>query len=151
MSGVLPGTLSADLRSACRTAQRMDGPVRRSGELPPGDFVELGVLIWSRKPAIHKKTPQSGVFLWMARLERLCGTSLCRTPTGGLRPSSGPRCARPKSLRAILSNWASPEFCIWPQTNHPIKKPRFAGPFYWMARLERFELPTARFVASTVN
>ena len=26
-------------------AQRMDGPVRRSGERPPDDFVELGVLI----------------------------------------------------------------------------------------------------------
>jgi len=24
-----------------------------------------------------------------------------------------------------------------PQVPHPIKKPRFAGPFYWMGRLER--------------
>jgi len=29
----------------------------------------------------------------MARLERLCGTSLCRTPAGGLQPSSGPLAA----------------------------------------------------------
>ena len=40
------------------------------------------------------KTPRKLLIykgLKMARLERLCGTSLCRTPAVGLRPSSGPR------------------------------------------------------------
>jgi hypothetical protein len=52
--------------------------------------------------------------------------------------------ARPKSLRAILSNL---EFSSDPTDPPSIKKARCCGLFLWMARLERFELPTARFVA----
>ena len=81
----------------------------------------------------------------MARLERLCGTSLCRTPAGGLWPSSGP-------LAALSSKIAPGDFVelgvlIWSRKPAIHKKTPLCGAFLWMARLERFELPTARFVA----
>ena len=73
----------------------------------------------------------------MARLERLLGASICLTP-------SGPACGCPKSFRTILSNL---EFSSDPTNTSSIKKPTGWWASLWMARLERFELPTARFVA----
>ena len=79
----------------------------------------------------NKKAPLRGLFYWMARLERLCGTSLCRTPTAGSAVLRGRAGARPKSLRAILSNW---EFEPVLQPRHPIKKPPYGGCFIgWRA------------------
>jgi len=49
----------------------------------------------------------------MARLERLCGTSLCRTPAGGLWPSSGPRWRASKIAPGdFVELGLRPEVCI---------------------------------------
>jgi hypothetical protein len=48
----------------------------------------------------------------------------------------------------FVSNWEfEPDLTDPPS----IKKARYCGLFLWMARLERFELPTARFVALLVK
>ena len=69
-------------------------------------------------------------------------------PYGRLRRPPGPPFGRPKSLQAISSNSRgfAPEPRLAPNPSS-IKKPTLRWAFYWMARLERFELPTARFVA----
>ena len=86
--------------------------------------------------------PESG------RLERLCGTSLCRTPAGDLRSSSGPRWRTSKiamhmdvpvtrsawmhesGLRAILSNWGLAPSSASNPTRPSIKKAPLCGAFF---------------------
>ena len=64
----------------------------------------------------------------VARLERLCATSLWRTPTAGFAVLRGRAKARPKSLPAILSNSRgyAPESHLAPNKT-PLKKPPYGG------------------------
>ncbi len=83
--------------------------------------------------APYKKTRKSGFVVW--RAWRDYGLHPCNPPCG-------PRCVRSNLFLTNLSNQASEPNS--PAT--PYKKTRKSG-FVYMARLERFELPTARFVA----